>query len=209
MKANQVEYVPGVGIDTKKFIIPNFNVTEKKAELGLKDKDIMILSVGELNQNKNHEVVVRAISKLKNPNIHYFIAGKGDKEQYLDELAKELDVNLHLLGYRTDIIELLNTADIFAFPSFREGLSVALMEAMAAGLPCVVSRIRGNVDLIEDDVNGELCDADDTDAFAISLNKLIEHKELRKQMCVVNQNKVEQNDSVQIIMKMSKIYLNS
>lgn len=209
MKANQVEYVPGVGIDTKKFIIPNFNVAEKKAELGLKDKDIMILSVGELNQNKNHEVVVRAISKLKNPNVHYFIAGKGDKEQYLDELAKELDVNLRLLGYRTDIIELLNTADIFAFPSFREGLSVALMEAMAAGLPCVVSRIRGNVDLIEEKVNGFWCDAEDIDAFAISLNQLIAHKELRKQMCVANQKKVGQNDSAQIIMKMSKIYLNS
>lgn len=209
MKANRVEYIPGVGIDTKKFIIPDYNVTEKKEELGIKDKDIMILSVGELNQNKNHEVVVRAISKLKNPNIHYFIAGKGDKEQYLDELAKELDVNLHLLGYRTDIIELLNTADIFAFPSFREGLSVALMEAMAAGLPCVVSRIRGNVDLIEEKVNGFWCDAEDIDAFAISLNQLIAHKELRKQMCVANQKKVGQNDSAQIIMKMSKIYLNS
>lgn len=209
MKANRVEYIHGVGIDTKKFIIPDYNVTEKKEELGIKDKDIMILSVGELNQNKNHEVVVRAISKLKNPNIHYFIAGKGDKEQYLDELAKELDVNLHLLGYRTDIIELLNTADIFAFPSFREGLSVALMEAMAAGLPCVVSRIRGNVDLIEEKVNGFWCDAEDIDAFAISLNQLIAHKELRKQMCVANQKKVGQNDSAQIIMKMSKIYLNS
>lgn len=209
MKANRVEYIPGVGIDTKKFIIPDYNVTEKKEELGIKDKDIMILSVGELNQNKNHEVVVRAISKLKNPNIYYFIAGKGDKEQYLDELAKELDVNLHLLGYRTDIIELLNTADIFAFPSFREGLSVALMEAMAAGLPCVVSRIRGNVDLIEEKVNGFWCDAEDIDAFAISLNQLIAHKELRKQMCVANQKKVGQNDSAQIIMKMSKIYLNS
>lgn len=209
MKANRVEYIPGVGIDTKKFIIPDYNVTEKKEELGIKDKDIMILSVGELNQNKNHEVIVRAISKLKNPNIHYFIAGKGEKEQYLEKLANELDVNLHLLGYRTDIIELLNAADVFAFPSFREGLSVALMEAMASGLPCVVSRIRGNVDLIEESENGFLCDAEDIDAFAISLNQLITHKELRKQMCVANQKKVRQNDSAQTTMKMSKIYLNS
>lgn len=205
MKANQVEYVPGVGIDTKKFIIPNFNVAEKKAELGLKDKDIMILSVGELNQNKNHEVVVRAISKLKNPNVHYFIAGKGDKEQYLDELAKELDVNLCLLGYRTDIIELLNTADIFAFPSFREGLSVALMEAMAAGLPCVVSRIRGNVDLIEDGINGYLCDPNDEVSFCESLKALVEgekHKNFDKYNCQTIMN----FDVHKIMKMMMKIY---
>ena len=205
MKANQVEYVPGVGIDTKKFIIPNFNVAEKKAELGLKDTDIMILSVGELNQNKNHEVVVRAISKLKNPNIHYFIAGKGDKEQYLDELAKELDVNLRLLGYRTDIIELLNTADIFAFPSFREGLSVALMEAMAAGLPCVVSRIRGNVDLIEDGINGYLCDPNDEVSFCESLKALVEgekYKNFDKYNCQTIMN----FDVHKIMKMMMKIY---
>lgn len=205
MKANQVEYVPGVGIDTKKFIIPNFNVAEKKAELGLKDTDIMILSVGELNQNKNHEVVVRAISKLKNPNVHYFIAGKGDKEQYLDELAKELDVNLRLLGYRTDIIELLKTADIFAFPSFREGLSVALMEAMAAGLPCVVSRIRGNVDLIEDGINGYLCDPNDEVSFCESLKALVEgekYKNFDKYNCQTIMN----FDVHKIMKMMMKIY---
>lgn len=205
MKANQVEYVPGVGIDTKKFSIPNFNVAEKKAELGLKDKDIMILSVGELNQNKNHEVIVRAISKLKNPNIHYFIAGKGDKEQYLDELAKELDVNLHLLGYRTDIIELLNTADIFAFPSFREGLSVALMEAMAAGLPCVVSRIRGNVDLIEDGINGYLCDANDEVSFCESLKALVEG-ETYKNFGEDNCQMIMKFDVHKIMKMMMKIY---
>ena len=205
MKANQVEYVPGVGNDTKKFIIPNFNVAEKTAELGLKDKDIMILSVGELNQNKNHEVVVRAISKLKNPNVHYFIAGKGDKEQYLDELAKELDVNLRLLGYRTDIIELLNTADIFAFSSFREGLSVALMEAMAAGLPCVVSRIRGNVDLIEDGINGYLCDPNDEVSFCESLKALVDgekYKNFDKYNCQTIMN----FDVHKIMKMMMKIY---
>ena len=206
MKANQVEYVPGVGIDTKKFIIPNFNVAEKKAELGLKDKDIMILSVGELNQNKNHEVVVRAISKLKNPNIHYFIAGKGDKEQYLDELAKELDVNLHLLGYRTDIIELLNTADIFAFPSFREGLSVALMEAMAAGLPCVVSRIRGNVDLIEEGINGYLCRENNVGEYAEKIEAIIKNNKLKEKLYRNNKRKIAMLDVCKIEKKIERIY---
>ena len=63
-------------------------------------------------------------------------------------MAEQKNVKLHLLGYRTDISELYNSADIFVFPSIREGLSVSLMEAMASGLPCIVSKIRGNVDLI-------------------------------------------------------------
>ena len=205
MKAKQVEYVPGVGIDTKKFIIPDFDVKRKKTELGLDDKDIIILSVGELNQNKNHEVVIRAISKLENPNIHYFIAGKGDKEQYLEKLARELNVNLHLLGYRTDIIELLNVADIFAFPSFREGLSVALMEAMAAGLPCVVSRIRGNVDLIVDDKGGYLCEPDDADMFCKDF-QMLSSIEQRINFGKYNQQIMKTFDVHKVIKMMEKIY---
>lgn len=156
MDAGQVKYIPGVGVDTKRFKLEVFDRSVKRGELGISDEDFMVLSVGELNENKNHEVIIRAISKLNNSNIHYFIAGNGDKDSYLIDLARELNVNLHLLGYRTDIVELLNTADIYAFPSFREGLSVALMEAMSAGLPCAASRIRGNVDLINSD-GGCLC----------------------------------------------------
>ena len=125
-----------------------------------------------MNENKNQEVIVRAIAKLNNPKIHYLIAGQGKKEEELINLAEELGVNLHLLGYRTDIVELLNMSDIFAFSSYREGLSVALMEAMAAGLPCVVSRIRGNSDLIEDGRGGYLCEVNDIDTISEAINKL-------------------------------------
>ena len=205
MNAKQVEYIPGVGIDTEKFAIPNFNVAEKRMELGLEDKAIMILSVGELNQNKNHEVVIKAISKLENYNIHYFIAGKGDKEQYLQKLAKDLGVNLYLLGYRTDIIELLNAADIFVFPSFREGLSVALMEAMAAGLPCVVSRIRGNIDLIEDNRGGYLCAPNDIEAFSEAIKELSQ-KEKRNTFGEYNCQSVKHYDIHKVLEMMMLIY---
>ena len=173
MNAKQVEYLPGVGIDTEKFWLENFDEETKRAELGITKNDLMILSVGELNKNKNQEVIIRAIAKLNDSRIHYFIAGRGDKEEYLRNLAKSLGVNLQLLGYRTDIIELLNTADIFALPSLREGLSVALMEAMSAGLPCIVSRIRGNVDLIEEGKGGYLCEPDDVDGFKNRIGELM------------------------------------
>lgn len=200
MNARRVEYIPGVGVDTQKLQLKNFDKFSKREKLGIKEDDLFVLSVGELNQNKNQEVIVRAIGKLKNPKIHYFIAGKGDRADYLQELAAKLNVNLHLLGYRTDIVELLNTADIFACPSCREGLSVALMEGMAAGLPCVVSKIRGNVDLIEDGMGGYLCDPNSADEFAEAFGKV------SKDMGIYNIEVMKNFDVKDVIAKIKKIY---
>lgn len=206
MHAKQVEYVPGIGIDTQKFQLENFDKKKKRVELGIDDEDIMILSVGELNDNKNHEVVIRALSEIDKDNIHYFIAGKGDKAQFLVNLAEELNVNLHLLGYRTDIVELLNTADVYAFPSKREGLSVALMEAMAAGLPCVVSKIRGNVDLIEDGKDGYLCDVNSVTEFAKGISAYISNGELAEDVRLHARSKIQGFDVQKVLGKMKRIY---
>ncbi len=151
MKAKKVEYVPGVGIDLSRFQNVQVDRSAKRKEIGVPEDATVLLSVGELNENKNHEIIIRAIAQLNNPNIHYAIAGKGDKESYLSELAGELGISeqVHLLGYRTDVAELYKTADIYTLPSIREGLNVSLMEAMASGLPCAVANIRGNTDLID------------------------------------------------------------
>ena len=83
-----------------------------------------------------------------------------------------LDNRVKLLGFRSDIAEICKAADIFAFPSSREGLPVSLMEAMAAGLPVVCSNTRGNTDLIEDGKGGYLVEPDDVEGFAKALKKL-------------------------------------
>lgn len=209
MHAGRVEYIPGVGIDTSSFYLTEFDKGLKKKEIGINPNDIMILSVGELNKNKNQEVIIKAIAKLnKNSDreIHYFIAGKGDNDKYLEDLANELKVNLHLLGYRTDIKELLNASDIYAFPSRREGLSVALMEAMAAGLPCVVSNIRGNVDLIDQGKGGFLCYSEDDVAFSDSLQKLIEDNSIMNDMSNWNLEKIKRFSVEKVMDITKKIY---
>ena len=205
MSAGRVEYIPGIGVDTKKFQLEKFDRVAKRQKLGIKEDDFFVLSVGELNQNKNQEVIVRAIAKLNNPKIHYFIAGKGDKADYLQELAKQLNVNMHLLGYRTDIVELLNAADVYAFPSYREGLSVALMEAMSAGLPCVVSKIRGNVDLIEDGNGGYLVEPYDVNGFAMKINSVVLNK--YTEMRSSNIERIKQFDINHVLDKLRHIYL--
>ena len=117
------------------------------------EDSILLLSVGELNENKNHKVVIDVLPSLPE-NIHYIICGTGKLYDEYIEQAKKLNVanRLHLLGYRDDVIKIMKSCDIFIFPSKREGLSVALMEAMACGLPCIVSNIRGNKDLINDNI---------------------------------------------------------
>ncbi|MGL5692516.1 MAG: glycosyltransferase, partial [Peptostreptococcaceae bacterium] len=135
MKAKKVEYVPGVGVDIGKFASIEIDKEKKRRELGLSEDNVVLLSVGELNKNKNHEVIIRGLAELKDSNVHYIIAGRGELESYLNELAKELSIvnQVHLLGFRTDVSELYKVADVFCFPSYREGLSVAMMEAIASG----------------------------------------------------------------------------
>lgn len=157
LHAKDTVYIPGIGIDVERFRNVEIDREAKRQELGLRDGDVMLLSVGELNENKNHKVVVEALGEIgesKRSSLHYFIAGKdAGQHDALVKLAQERSVKLHLLDFRTDIPELLKVADVFLLPSLREGLNVGLMEAMASGLPCLVSDIRGNRDLITSQEN--------------------------------------------------------
>ena len=151
-KAKEVHYVPGVGIDLSRFENVQVDRDAKRQEIGVPKDAFLLLSVGELNENKNHQVIIKAMAKLQNPFVHYAIAGVGDKKDYIIALATKFGIadQVHLLGFRNDIVQLYHVADVFCFPSIRERLSVSLMETMASGLPSVVSKIRGNVDLIDE-----------------------------------------------------------
>ena len=175
LKARIVRYVPGVGIDLSKFSRQLFSEEEcnkVRKEVGVPEKTHWLLSVGELNDNKNHETVLRAIVKIKC--VYYTIAGVGSNLKRLKELARELGIadRVIFLGYRNDVSLLCKAADIFVMPSFREGLSVALMEAMASGMPCCVSKIRGNVDLI-DDKGGTLFEPHSVDGCRTAIKNLL------------------------------------
>ena len=201
-KVNRIEYVPGVGIDTDKFKNIEVNRTEKRESLGVSEDDFMIISVGELNKNKNHQVIIRAIAKLRNEKIKYVLCGQGPLETELRELAKELDVEnqVKFLGFRKDVPDLMKVADLFAFPSYREGLSLSLMEAMASGLPVVCSEIRGNTDLIEDGKGGYLVEPSDVEGFAKYIKELIEDSRLKSEFGDFNHKKIE-NYSIENVMK--------
>ena len=173
LHAKKVRYIPGVGIDTEKFKNNSIDRKKKREELCVKPDDIMILSVGELITRKNHEIVIKALNQINNSNVQYFIAGKGALEMKLKELVHKLhlDYQVHFLGFRTDISELCQAADLFVFPSHQEGLPVALMEAIACKTPVVCSRIRGNTDLVKE--KEDLFDPNNRDELVVCLNDLL------------------------------------
>lgn len=207
--AKKTKYIPGVGIDIEKIQSIQVDRNAKRKELGINEKDFFLLSVGELNRNKNHEIVIRALSKLRNTNVKYAVCGQGELEKYLENVAVKLGVKdqLFLLGFRTDIIEIYKSADLFLFPSKREGLSVALMEAMACGLPCIVSKIRGNTDLIEDKKGGYIWkDVKNEMELVNCCNKLIQNRTKWENMGKENREKVALFDKKIVRNKMKKIY---
>lgn len=204
MKSKEVYYIPGVGIDIKKF--SNIDISKKRKEIGIDDNIIMLLSVGELIKRKNHEIIIKALSKLEDEKIHYFIAGSGELKDYLTEIAEKFNLSnrVHILGFRNDIGELCKIADVFCFPSLQEGLPVALMEAMAVGVPIVCSNIRGNTDLIENNINGYLCYKNSEDEFKNAIKNIINDPEKSNNMVNINirKSKLFEIDNVMDNMKL-------
>ena len=204
----KVYYVPGVGINTSDYHTDEATRIAKREELGLPSDAFLLVSAGELNANKNNRVIISAMEKLHDKRIHYILCGVGDQQSALEAQASAagLSENVHFLGYRTDVKELYQAADAFVMPSLREGLSRSIMEAMASGLPCIVSKIRGNVDLVTNSEGGFLCKPTDPDEFASAIGALLNDPELCQQMKRYNQEKIKNFDTAIVETMIKNIY---
>lgn len=208
-KAKEIRYVPGIGIDISNSEKADIIKDSKCKELGLPSNSTILLSVGELNKNKNHAIIIQMLSELKDMNLIYIICGQGSLKGYLEDLARKLGVieQLRFLGYRNDINEIYSIADIFMFPSFREGLSASLMEAMSHGLPSIVSDIRGNRDLITNGINGLLVSPNSSKEFALAIKKILGNINTMKGMSEENRKIITKFSRDAVEEKMKEIYL--
>ena len=158
LAAGGVCRIPGVGMDPERIRAVGRQVDPAavRRKYGIPDKALLLLSVGELSRRKNHGIVLRALALLKTgglahgKDVYYLVCGQGPLENQLVRRACKygIDARVRLAGFVDDVAAVYRAADIFVFPSLQEGMPVALMEAMAAGMPCVVSDIRGNRELI-------------------------------------------------------------
>ncbi|BCB40345.1 glycosyltransferase family 4 protein [Bacillus cereus] len=205
----KVYFIPGVGVDTDLYKYEKINRVTLKSSLGLKESDIVLISMGDLIHRKNYIASIRAIARANNPRLQFLICGKGPELDNLQTLAKELGVEnqVKFLGFRSDIKELLAISDIFLFTTYQEGLPRSMMEAMAAGLPCIASKVRGNVDLIVDEKGGFLRHPNDISGIAECISKLALNEDLRGEMKLSNLEAIKQFDVGNIKKIMKDIYL--
>lgn len=205
MKAKRVEYVPGVGIDIDKFANCTVDRAAKRKELGIPEDAPLLFSIGELNKNKNHEVVIRAIKDL---DVYYVIAGSGELQTYLQKLIDDLGLSdrVKLLGYRDDVAQLYKAADMFVFASIREGLGLAPIEAMASGLPLVVADNRGSREYAVEGKTGFICKCDSVEGFSQAIRDLMNDLNMRKNISMNNKETAKQFDVLTVQKQIMEIY---
>lgn len=203
--AKKIIKIPGIGLKHEYYNESLKSKMTVRSEFGISETDTVLISVGEINKNKNHRIILQALSRIKNPNLHYIICGKGSETEFLKELSKQLHIDniVHFLGYREDIFDLLHASDIFCFPSKREGLGMSALEAMQAGLPLITSNVHGINDYMEDGVTGYKCSLKDIESFTKAIERLASNKVLREKMGQHNKSVVSEfyYENTDLIMK--------
>lgn len=200
--------INGVGIDLIKFNYKNkINKSELRETFGFYKEDLILIFVGELSKRKNQKVLIESVSKIKKeiPNIRLLLVGTGDKKNEYEKRIKELGLQneVILMGYRTDVSNLLAISDILVSASKQEGLPLNVMEGMAMGLPLVVSNCRGNRDLV--DGNGFIVEVDDSEKFAKRIVEIYK-SELKAKMGEKSLENVNLYSRDVVSLQMKKIY---
>ena len=202
-KAKRVYKINGIGVDLTKFKFDkDLDHAKFRAELGLSKDDFVVVSVGELNKNKNTYRILQSIKDIDDSKVKYLVCGQGPlKEDYEKFVADNgLQDRIKLLGYRKDIPKILQISNVFIMPSYREGLSLAMMEAMAKGLPIVASKIRGNTDLLGENEGGIFFNPAETNEFTNAIKDLYKDSKKCKQYGERNLEYVK-NFDVEIVKK--------
>ena len=188
-QAAEIAHVPGVGVQLDRFRpLGAEEKAERRRALGLAEEGRLFFYAAEFNRNKNQQLLLHALSKVRQepgaPAVRLALAGSGPLLPACRELAERLGIadRVDFLGYRDDVAELLPACDIAVASSFREGLPVNIMEAMASGLPVIAAENRGHHELVADGVNGYLVDPNDADGFARRMEELAADEALRRRM---------------------------
>ena len=204
-------YVHGVGLDLNKFR-PQLDCTKKQLrdEYGYKRSDFILIYVGELSYRKNQKLLIKAIDLIKDkvPNIRLLLIGDGPLEKDYKGLVDKLQLTnyIEFLGYRTDVPNLMGLSDIAVSSSRQEGLPVNVMEAMATGLPLVVTNSRGNSDLVNHGENGFVVENFNDKQFADAIVNLYKSKEIRRKFGQCSLHLVNQYSQENAINELKEVY---
>lgn len=206
----RIEVVPN-GIDTKKF---NFDKYESREKLGLDHDKKIVLFVGRLEPVKGLKYLIEAISILKDTkNLELIVVGNGNEKHKLERLAEDLKLNENVTFAgkisNKKIPEYMAAADMFVLPSLSEGFPVVLLEAMAAGLPIVTTKVKGLPEIIEDNVNGLLVLPKNPEELADKINLLLNDENLTKKISILNKEKSKSYSWENVALTLEKVYVST
>ncbi len=178
-------------------------------------KDVVITSVASLTENKGHRILLDACGKLiaEGKNIRLMIVGDGPQRLKLIEHAKVLGISSKVIftGQQKNVGPLLKISDIFVLNSIRrEGLGLAVIEAMASGLPVVGSSIGGLQEVIADEISGLVVKPGDAHELYGAIKRLVEEESLRKQMGLQGRKIYEEKFTTEnMIRQIEDLYIQS
>lgn len=208
--AKTANYIHGIGVEIAQYSDIKVDRNAKRKEFGIPENAVVLLAVGELNKNKNHQVILKALTYFKPipKELFLLVCGKGELR---DQLAKQASAigfgdQLILAGYRNDMVQIYQIADCLVFPSYHEGLPVSVVQGMAAGLPIVASKIRGITDLITHGEGGFLCDPEDKVGFYQGISRCLDNADLRQKMGAYNRQKAKLFDISNVENELNLIY---
>ena len=205
-----VSKIHGVGIEKEKYVVENFDKSEYRKKLNLENEDFVILVLAELNKNKNHIQLIKAMSKLKDkyPNIKALFAGVGPLEEEIKSQIKNygLENNIQLLGWRNDVKELINSCDVVGLFSKREGLGKCLLEGMICGKAVIATNTRGPKELIVNDENGFLFEIDEHEETIESIEKIYKGKSLKAKFEYNGKKKADRYLLKNVLCQLDEIY---
>jgi glycosyltransferase EpsD len=184
LKSKQNFLLDGVGLNTSKFDAVTSSNEEIRLNNGFETDQILVLYVAEYIPRKNHRFLLELVKRNAVPNCVFLLAGRGE---LLEEVSKEisdyhLENQIKILGFRTDIAEIIKMCDFGISLSKQEGLPMNILEYVYSGKTVLVSKIRGHIDIIEHDKNGLLFDLDDSASFCQQLELLIKDKQKVKDL---------------------------
>jgi len=172
------------GIDSKQFVPNPDQRATVRQQYGLTEDALLVLAVGALVERKSHQTLIDAAARLKQNGIalHYIICGAGPLRAMLETQARALGLNshVHFAGFCHNLPAHLAAADFFVHTPLWEGLGIAVLEALAAGLPVVASRVGGIPELITHQVSGLLIPPKDPSALEIALTKYVHNPDWAK-----------------------------
>ena len=189
------------GIPVERFDNPGNRRPAARKALGLQDGDVVIGCVGRLVSLKNHAQLIALMPGLlqRHPRLRLVLVGDGPLATELGQQARELVAQDRVVfaGSRADVADLLPGFDIFALPSLTEGISIALLEACASGLPIVATAVGGNSEIIRDNVNGILVPVSDDGGMLAALDRLIGDPQERRRLGAAASDWVRAHASVE------------